>query len=225
LIKAPKGQEIDSQSLFELGLLYERGDIPKFPRNLAMAFSYFKDVADKKYISAYSKLATIYYLGENSGYQVQQDNELTIKYSRLSADAGSAEGMVLMGQIYMKGLGSVEKNLGEARNWFNKAMEKGDIMAPYFIGRLYTGDVPDTPTDYPEAIKWLKISSEKGNIAATYELGAMYLNHHTGEPTPPVKGSERYYNDLIESEKYFIKASAVDSSFPLPDEIIEFQKK
>jgi len=221
LIKGPKGTEIDTQSLFQLASAYELGNHPKFPQNLPQALNYFKDAADKGSISAQTKLASIYSLGEKTGYPIKQDDELTVKYAKLAADGGSPEGMALLGQIYIKGMGPIPKDIEEARKWLNKAHEMGDIMAPFIIGHLYIDE--EKQPNYTEAIKWIKIAVDKGNVLASYALAELYKDGKTGEVVPE-KNSEKYYLNMLESEKYYLRAHEIDPNFAIPDEIKEFQK-
>jgi len=221
LIKGPKGTEIDTQSLFQLATAFEQGNHPKFPQNLALALNYFKEAADKGSISAQTKLASLYSLGEKTGYPIKQDDQLTVKYAKLAADGGSPEGMALLGQIYIKGMGSIAKDVEEGKKWLYKAHELGDIMAPFIIGHLYIDE--EKEPNYVEAIKWVKISVEKGNVLGAYVLAELYKDGKTGEGVPE-KNSEKYYLNMLESEKYYLKAHEVDPNFTIPAEIKEFQK-
>lgn len=65
----------------------------------------------------------------------------------------------------MYALGVKATSSEEAFLWFNKAAEKGDADAQFFIGRMHLNGV-SVPANKEKAIEWFKKSAAQGNQPA-----------------------------------------------------------
>ena len=104
------------------------------------------------------------YAGEN--YQE------AVRLFRLSADAGNAEAMYMLGDCYCYGWG-VDEDEAQAVVWYRKAAEAGNAHAMYRLGNCYyRGSGVDA--DDTLAVAWYRKAAEAGNAGAMYELGNCY---------------------------------------------------
>ena len=78
-----------------------------------------------------------------------------------------------LGQMNLTGTGT-EKDPEQARMYFEKAAELGNIDAMYGLGKLYLSkDFPGQ--DVKEAINYLMDAAKKGHDYAMYALGKLFL--------------------------------------------------
>ena len=89
----------------------------------------------------------------NGEYPVQKDAAEALKWARRAADAGSPEGMTLVGLAYLKGEGT-DKDSAQAARWFRRAAERDDVPAMRNLASLYReGDGVSRNLD--ESQRWL----------------------------------------------------------------------
>lgn len=133
----------------------------------------------------------------DKGFSAEMAKNYTeaLKWYRLSADKGNAQGMYGLGVAYYKGQG-IAKNEAEGIAWLQKAAEKGDKWAPAFLKNINqqipTNTVAKTTDNgdeehkkghgayqaqnYTEAFSWYKKAADKGNVIAIYNIAVMYAN-------------------------------------------------
>ena len=84
-----------------------------------------------------------------------------------------------LGWMLLNGIGT-EKDILQARSYFEKAALVGNSFASYQLGKLYLGG-EGILKDIPEALRWFSISAQQKNQFAEYALGCLYLK---GEDVP-----------------------------------------
>jgi TPR repeat protein len=90
-----------------------------------------------------------------------------------AAEIGSLEAKWNLGLIYKDGIG-VERNMEEARRWFEVAAGNGHPLAQYNLGLMYLmGSGGDA--DLNKSIEYFTMSAESGNPDAAFGLGELYL--------------------------------------------------
>ncbi|MBD5105091.1 MAG: hypothetical protein HDT47_09575, partial [Ruminococcaceae bacterium] len=92
-----------------------------------------------------------------------------------SSDADNEQGQfVNLGRMYYYGYG-VPQDYNSARQWYEKAVEKGNSKAMFSLGVIYhTGN--GVPLDYNLARQWYEKAAEKGNSYAMFNIGLLYKN-------------------------------------------------
>ena len=89
------------------------------------------------------------------------------------ANKGHAKSQTLMGVMYRDGVG-VEKDLGQAASWFEKAAQQGLREAENELGHLYL--FREASVHNPsKAELWLTRAAEHGVVVAQRDLGMLYL--------------------------------------------------
>jgi TPR repeat protein len=90
-----------------------------------------------------------------------------------AAEIGSLEAKWNLGLIYKDGIG-VERNMEEARRWFEVAAGNGHPLAQYNLGLMYLiGSGGES--DLSKSIEYFTMSAEAGNPDAAFGLGELYL--------------------------------------------------
>ena len=141
-------------------------------------FEATKKAAENGDAIAQVNLGLMYNTGEKD-YGVPKNDAEALKWFRLAAEQGYAQGQNDLGNMYREGEG-VPKNDAEAAKWYKLAAEQGHAGAQNHLGfYYYTGE--GIPKNDAEAVKWYKLAVEQGHAHAQFNLGVMYAN---GEGVP-----------------------------------------
>jgi|GEM_PF-4762146 len=108
---------------------------------------------------------------------VNSENEtqkiLNITLTTLRAEQDDVDSQLALGKAYTSGTSRVEKDLSQAKLWFERAAKNNNSEAQYELGKLfYTGQ--GTDQDYFNAQEWWEKSAELGNLDAQHRLGYLY---------------------------------------------------
>ena len=76
-----------------------------------------------------------------------------------------------LGALYDNGLG-VEQDYAKAREWYEKAADKGNAYAQFKIGRAHENGLGVTQ-DYAKAMAWYQKAADQGHAAAKARLEQM----------------------------------------------------
>lgn len=105
-------------------------------------------------------------------YEEQNFTE-AMRWYRVAANQGHAQGQVHVGNLYADGEG-VAQDYAEALSWFRKAADQGDHEALNNIGWFYLSGW-GVPQDYKQALEWFRKAADKGNEVAERNIAMMYL--------------------------------------------------
>lgn len=89
-----------------------------------------------------------------------------------AAEAGDAEAMYSIGELYYYGDG-VEQDYAQAMAWYQKAAELGDAKAMNNIGALYYNGW-GVRADRAQAKEWFQRAADAGNELAKENLAKFY---------------------------------------------------
>jgi TPR repeat protein len=81
--------------------------------------------------------------------------------------------MMPLGRLYANGEG-VAQNYTKAREWWEKAADKGDATAMLYLGRLYYNG-HGVAHDYAKAREWFEKAADKGNTDALASLARLSI--------------------------------------------------
>ena len=96
-----------------------------------------------------------------------------------AAALGHPPAQLQLGEFYKTGQG-VDQDLGQARTWFRRAANGGNVLAMHRIG-VMTARGDGGPADSNEAIGWFELAANRGLVDSQYNLGAIY---HPSTETP-----------------------------------------
>ena len=114
-----------------------------------------------------------YSLGETAFNE--KEYETAIVYLEKTIETAEHAGAQnLLGVCYYNGLG-VSQDYAEAKKWYEKAANQGNLYAQYNLGVCYYNGL-GVSQDYAEAKKWFEKAANQGNPDAQYDLGYMYEN-------------------------------------------------
>jgi TonB family protein len=88
------------------------------------------------------------------------------------AEAGNERAQVLLGRMYLQGLG-VDKNEARAMKLFHKAALYGGKLGEFELGRCYAEGTA-IPQDFVEAARWYTRSAHQQVPEAEFNLGQLY---------------------------------------------------
>ena len=112
----------------------------------------------------------------------QSDAETTAAISKLedAAALGHPPAQLQLGELYKLGQG-LEQDLGQARTWFRRAANGGNVLAMHRVG-VMTARGDGGLADAREAIGWFELAAQRGLVDSQYNLGAIY--HPSGDNGP-----------------------------------------
>lgn len=117
------------------------------------------------------QLGEIYRLGQNG---IRVDYPEAMKWYRIGADAGNADGQFLMGLMYQEARG-VQQNYPQAAHWYQKGAQQNHPNAQAQLAGLYAHG-SGVPHDIAQAFRWAKPAAEQGNAEAQYLLATLYTS-------------------------------------------------
>jgi TPR repeat protein len=93
---------------------------------------------------------------------------------RTGAERGNVTSMVNLGTSYLDGLG-VAQDYAKAREWLEKAVDKGNVSAMGKLGVLY-----GMADDYAKSREWFEKAADKGDASAMIYLAVFYQSGRGG---------------------------------------------
>jgi len=90
-----------------------------------------------------------------------------------AANTGNKESQYALALAYQEGRGT-EKNLDQARVWYEKAAGQGEPNALYTLGHMGHHGL-GMKQDFDRAAKWYRAASDQGHPKAMYNLARLYM--------------------------------------------------
>jgi TPR repeat protein len=140
------------------------GCVPDYPQ----AFILTKRALANGVVETASNLAFMY----EYGIGTRKCKRLAFLSAYRGATAGLVESMMLTGVYYVKGFG-IPRDFDKAKDWLNKAAEKGSLEAKFELAKMrelglgYTADPVLAMTQMEEL-------AQQGDMSAQYRLGFLY---------------------------------------------------
>jgi TPR repeat protein len=103
---------------------------------------------------------------------VEVDYAKAYQLTKLALDQGNPRAMLIMGNLYMKGMG-VEKDYAQALKWYLEASQRGDTKAPRLIGIIYENGF-GTKVDYKKAADYYRQATDLDDVTGQCQLGSLY---------------------------------------------------
>ena len=119
----------------------------------------------------------------------ETDAQAAIADLQDAAALGYPPAQLQLGELYKTGQG-VEQDLGQARVWFRRAANGGNVLAMHRIG-VMTARGDGGPADSQEAIAWFEKAANFGLVDSQYNLGAIY--HPSDEGGSSVQDAAKAY--------------------------------
>ncbi len=130
-----KAQQGDSDSQYQLGMLYEHGS-PETPEDSTKAVEWFKRLADKGDRRGENALGIAYL----HGYGVTEDDAVGFEWFYKAALKGYPAAQFNLAGTYYRGRGT-PKNRPEALNWFVEAAKNGESSAQGVLCIQYQSNI------------------------------------------------------------------------------------
>ena len=113
------------------------------------------------------------------GMGVAQDHTEAVRWYRLAADQGDADGQVSLGEMYDNGTG-VSQDQAKAARLYRLAADQGDAGGQVSLGVMYDNGT-GVPQDHAEAVRLYRLAADQGDAGAQSNLGVSY-EHGMGVP-------------------------------------------
>ena len=124
-------------------------------------------------------------------YRFKGDMKKAIECFEESADEGTVEACIALGDIYYKGEAG-KKDLKLATKWYSKGADKGNSYCSYSLGYIYLDQ-----KEFVDAVTYFKKAARKGNEDSCLVLGNMY------------EDGDEIAQDLTEAVIWFTKGSVM----------------
>ena len=123
----------------------------------------------------------------------RQDFQTALENWLIAAGNGDASAIYAIGVLHTNGEG-VEKNLAEARNWYQRAADIGHPQGAYNLSSMHHAEGPFP--DQEKYASYLVRAGDAGHTEAQYRLGLNYLY-----------GANDFETDLPKAEQWLERAS------------------
>lgn len=172
-------EQNDLESIYQVGLAYERGLGKKQDYN--QAIKWYQNAAEQNYMKAQFQLGTLYCPSENHFKEKNKTfpNKTNSAPSQESSSLGAQllnEGVALFDKgkdfLQYKGNEFFAEDCKIATQWYTKAAEQGMLEAQYNLAYLY--HTKEGLINYPNAIHWYQKAAEQNFSLAKYQIGLMY---------------------------------------------------
>ena len=208
----------DAEAAFALGIAYRDGC--GVEKNGAEAENWFRKAAEQGNARVHCELGKLHLecsVGGKDVAKALQQFRLSAKggchdaleeIETLAADeeCGSSAAQVVLGRMYLKGLG-VPTEYGKAAYWFRRAAVQGDADGRFQLGQMY-GAGCGVEEDSAEAAKLFREVAGKGHAGAYHELARMHraaikvAQEYSGRPESAPERPE-FIETLNEAVKCF----------------------
>jgi WD40 repeat protein/TPR repeat protein len=148
----------NAMAMTNLGKLYESGR--GVPQDYLKALAWYQQAADAGDADAGYHLGLLYY----EGHGVKKDSDQAWTLFQQAAKGGSTLALTFIGGLYY---GAGDYN--NARDWFQKAVDAGNVRAMYCLGYLYEHG-QGVPQDYSKARQWYQKAADAGDNDAKQAL-------------------------------------------------------
>jgi len=193
---AAEVQRNDPRSLFELGVMYWKGN--GVPQDYVKAAEYYRKAAELGHAEAQYSLGTLY----KGGAGVPKNYVEAAKWYRIAAEQGLKEAQFHRGYVYYNGEG-VPRNFTEAAKWFRIVAEQGYYSdAQFRLGAMYAKG-EGVPQDYAEAAKWYRKAAAQGHGPAKEALREM----NKAENTPPELKIPKTVRATVSASQVLLRSS------------------
>jgi len=106
------------------------------------------------------------------GYQI-------VFWLRRAADAGSSDALCNLGNLHFHGQRGVTQDLDKGLEYFEKAGDKGNVLAMYNVGSCYLQGM-GVLQDEDLGLHWLKKAADAGDLDSAFALGNYCLSAARG---------------------------------------------
>ena len=131
-----------------------------------------KHTSGKFEMNTWLKKMMVALLALGIGQAAWADDVPNLKKIVQRAEAGEADVQVVLGSMYLRGIG-VRQSDQEAVRWYRKAAEQGQAEAQYNLCMMYyVGQ--GVNQDHEKAMEWCRSAADKGYLPAQNNLGMMY---------------------------------------------------
>lgn len=111
-----------------------------------------------------------------------------VQWIQRAAEAGSAQGMNMLGIILLGGnFGANTPDKADGEHWLLKAARLGNADAQVSLGQMYVVGTFGKP-DAEAGLHWLRAAAGQGNVAAEGLLGYLLVSGDKHVPKNPAKG-------------------------------------
>ena len=112
----------------------------------------------------------------------EAETGLAIEKLEQAAMLGHPPAQLQLGELYKTGQG-VDQDLEQARVWFRRAANGGNVLAMHRVG-VMTARGEGGSANTPEAVNWFEQAANRGLVDSQYNLGAIYHPSGEGEAQP-----------------------------------------
>ncbi len=171
-----------SQAQYEVGAWFN-----SYTTNHLEAIKWLELAANQQHPEAHFILGNYYAKGKGMATNWTEAR----RHFLIAATKGrNVKAYLMLGDIYLKGLGDISANIPEAVNWYTQAALKlRSEEAMLKLGKIYSSE--NSVTDYRKATRWFAAAAKEDVDEGFFELAKLY-EKGLGTTKDPAKAAELY---------------------------------
>ena len=146
------------------------------------------------------ELGVIYSYNDNF-----KDEEKGLHYLNLGIEDGSHRAMSEKAYLLIKKENASGEEVSEAKNLFEKAMDKGNDYAPYRLGLAYERAEFGGERDFAKALELYELAASRGNVLGMEAAGHYYRLDYVNEDEGNAAKAIEYFNKAIERNSNYAR--------------------
>ncbi|HEX9471817.1 MAG TPA: SEL1-like repeat protein [Bradyrhizobium sp.] len=138
--------------------------------DVVKAVEWYSKAANQGDETSQNNLALIY----STGIYARVDYTRACYYARKLGAASLANGLLVKGDCYARGLGGTQVDLAQAATAYEAAYAKGNARAEATLGYFYENGLGGRNRSNETALKFYRDAADKGDALGLHNLGAAY---------------------------------------------------
>ena len=162
------------------------------PLDFVKAADWYGKAAAQGHESALSNLAFAYH----DGLYTRVDNTRACYYARKLGTDSFADGLLVKGDCYARGLGGTPIDLAQAATAYENSSARGNARAEATLGYFYENGLGNKNRNSETALKHYRAAADRGDALGLHNLGSAYNSGLLGAPRDGAEAARLIFRAL-----------------------------
>ena len=162
------------------------------PLDFVKAADWYGKAAAQGHESALSNLAFAYH----DGLYTRVDNTRACYYARKLGTDSFADGLLVKGDCYARGLGGTPIDLAQAATAYENSSARGNARVEATLGYFYENGLGNKNRNSETALKHYRAAADRGDALGLHNLGSAYNSGLLGAPRDGAEAARLIFRAL-----------------------------